>query len=89
MEFGATPWTATPVHVPAHRTAVATFGVPVGPPYEAEFGTYSGGGGCVSDSWYPYYRVQMTSTGPASGRLVAAPLGLFNLGCNFSVYLRP
>lgn len=89
VEFGATPWTVKPVHVPAHRTAVATFGVPVGPPYEAEFATYSGGGGCVSDSWYPYHRVQLTSTGSAAGRLIAGPLGLSNVGCNFTVYLRP
>jgi hypothetical protein len=88
VEFGATPWTADPVRVPAHRTAVATFGVPVGPPYEAEFVTYSGESGCVS-SWYAHHRVQMTSTGSAAGRLIAGPLGLSNLGCNFTVYLRP
>ena len=88
VEFGATPWTVTPVKLPAHRTAVATFGVPVGPPYEAEFATYSGGAGCVS-SWYAHHRVQMTSTGSAAGRLIAGPLGLSNLGCNFTVYLRP
>jgi hypothetical protein len=89
VEFGATPWAVTPMRVPAHRTAVATFGVPVGPPYEAEFATYSGRAGCVSSPWYVYHRVQMTSNGSAAGRLVAGPLGLSNLGCNFTVYLRP
>lgn len=89
VEFGATPWTATPVHVPAHRTAVVTFGVPVGPPYEAEFATYSGRAGCVSAPLYAHHRVQLTSTGSAAGRLIAGPLGLSNIGCNFTVYLRP
>jgi hypothetical protein len=49
---------------------------------------YSGAGGCVS-SWYAHHRAQMTSTGSAAGRLLAGPLGLSNLGCNFTVYLRP
>lgn len=89
VEFGATPWTVSPVKLPAHRTAVATFGVSAGPAREAEFGTYSGRAGCVSAPWYPHHRVQLTSTGSAAGRLIAGPLGLSNLGCNFTVYLRP
>jgi hypothetical protein len=88
-EFGATPWTATPVRLPARRTAVATFGVPAGPAREAELVTYSGRSGCVSAPWYPYHRVQLTTTGSAAGRLIAGPRGLSNLGCNFTVYLRP
>ena len=89
VEFGATPWTVTPVKLPAHRTAVATFGVSAGPAREAEFVTYSGKTGCVGDSFYAYHRVQLTSTGSAAGRLIAGPLGLSNIGCNFTVYLRP
>jgi hypothetical protein len=89
VEFGATPWSVTPVKLPAHRTAVATFGVSAGPAREAEFVTYSGRAGCINAPWYAYHRLQMTSTGSAAGRQIAAPLGLSNLGCNFTVYLRP
>jgi hypothetical protein len=36
VELGSTPWTTVPFRAPTSELRLASFGVPVGPPYEAE-----------------------------------------------------
>jgi hypothetical protein len=85
VELGSTPWSAVRYRAPARETRLASFGVPVGPPYEAEFATYKGQSSCLN-SWWTRHQVEMTSNGTA-GLVDARPHGLSNLGCNFGVYL--
>jgi hypothetical protein len=85
VELGSTPWTTVPFRAPTSELRLASFGVPVGPPYMAEFATYRGHSGCLN-SWWTRHQVEMTSNG-TSGTVHARPHGLSNLGCNFGVYL--
>ncbi len=87
-EFGSTPWSTVPFRHPATEKRVATFGVPPGPPYEAELVTYSEHASCLI-SWWTRHRVKMTSNGTSSKPVEARPHGLWNNGCNFSVFLEP
>jgi hypothetical protein len=83
-EFAATPWTTAAFKAPSAQTLLGSIGVPVGPPYEAELGTYSGKGGCV-DSWTTR-EIKMTSSGTSSTPAEAVPGSLTNEGCNFGIY---
>jgi hypothetical protein len=85
VELGSTPWSAVRYRAPAREERLASFGVPVGPPYEAEFATYKGQSSCLN-SWWTRHQVEMTSNGTA-GPVEARPHGLSNRGCNFGVYL--
>jgi hypothetical protein len=86
VELGNTPWSAVPFRGPARETRLASFGVPAGPPYEAEIGTYSGQGSCLN-SWWVRHELAMTSDGTSRPAVEARPHGLSNLGCNFGIYL--
>jgi len=87
-ELGATPWTTITYRAPAREQALATFGVPAGPPYEAEFALQDGSAGCVASPRYVHHQVLMTRSGSSAAWVRARPAGLSNLGCNFGVYLR-
>ncbi len=86
VELGGTPWSTVPFRAPARETRLASFGVPVGPPYEAEFATYQGQTSCLN-SWWARHQLEMTSNGTSGPAVEARPHGLSNLGCNFGVYL--
>jgi hypothetical protein len=87
-ELGATPWTTITYRTPSREQLLATFGVPVGPPFEAEFAVANGAGGCVASPRYTHHQVLMTRSGSSATWVRARPGGLSNLGCNFGVYLR-
>ena len=86
VELGSTPWTTVPFRAPASEMRLASFGVPVGPPYEAEIVTYKKHASCLN-SWWTRHQVEMTSNGTPGPAVEARPHGLSNLGCNFGVYL--
>ncbi len=86
VQLGSTPWSTVPFRAPARETRLATFGVPVGPPYEAEVATYKDRTSCL-DSWWAHHQLGMTSDGTSRPAIEARPHGLSNLGCNFGVYL--
>ena len=86
VELGSTPWSTVPFRAPAREMRLASFGVPVGPPYEAEISTYKGQTSCL-DSWWAHHQLQMTTDGTSRPSVEARPHGLSNLGCNFGVYL--
>jgi hypothetical protein len=85
VELGSTPWATVPFRAPASEMRLASFGVPVGPPYQAEIATYKKHASCLN-SWWTRHQVEMTSNG-TSGPVHAWPHGLSNPGCNFGVYL--
>jgi len=87
-ELGATPWSTISYHTPARQRWLGSFGVPVGPPYEAEFALGDGSAGCVASPRYTHHRVLMTRSGSSATWVRAQPGGLSNLGCDFGVYLR-
>jgi hypothetical protein len=87
-ELGATPWTTITYRTPSREQLLATFGVPVGPPYEAEFALQDRAAGCVASPRYAHHQVLMTRSGSSATWVRARPGGLSNLGCNFGVYLR-
>jgi hypothetical protein len=86
VELGSTPWTTIPFRAPSRELRLASFGVPVGPPYEAELATYQGHSGCLN-SWWARHQLEMTSDGTSGPAAEARPHGLSNLGCDFGVYL--
>jgi hypothetical protein len=86
VELGSTPWSTAPFRPPASEMRLASFGVPVGPPYEAEVVTYKKQASCLN-SWWPRHQLEMTSDGTSRPAIEARPHGLSNLGCNFGVYL--
>ena len=88
VELAGTPWTALPFRAPARELRLASFGVPAGPPYEAEIATYQEHSSCLN-SWWARHEVTMTSDGTSGLAAEARPHGLSNLGCNFGVYLEP
>jgi hypothetical protein len=87
-ELGGTPWSTIAYRIPARQRLLATFGVPAGPPYEAEFALQNGSAGCVASPRYAHHQVLMTRSGSSATWVRARPGGLSNLGCNFGVYLR-
>jgi hypothetical protein len=88
VELGSTPWSTVPFRAPARETRLASFGVPVGPPYEAEFATYKDQTSCLN-SWWTRHQLETTSSGRSGPAAEARPHGLSNLGCDFGVYLEP
>jgi hypothetical protein len=86
VELGSTPWSAVPFRAPGRETRLASFGVPAGPPYEAEFATYKEHTSCLN-SWWTRHQLEMTSSGGSGPAVEARPQGLSNLGCDFGVYL--
>lgn len=86
VELGSSPWSDVPFRAPSSEMRLASFGVPVGPPYEAEIVTYSTHASCLN-SWWERHELEMTSDGTSGTAVEARPHGLSNLGCNFGVYL--
>lgn len=88
VQLGSTPWSTVAFRAPVRETRLASFGVPVGPPYEAEYATYQDQTSCLN-SWWMRHQLEMASAGTTGAAVEARPHGLSNLGCNFGVYLEP
>lgn len=87
-QFGTSPLSEAAFHPPASQIPLASFGVPPGPPFEAEIATYNGHAGCLV-SWWARHRVELTSSGTSATPVHARPHSLSGQGCDFTLYLQP
>ena len=86
VELGGTPWSTVPFRAPAREMRLASFGVPVGPPYEAEFSTYKGQTSCLN-SWWTRHQVETTgngTAGPVEARRMACPISAVTSGSTWN-----